>query len=330
MAKSNAKQKSDHALIYVVNGKDESLVGAEAQKLLDALIEPEQRVTGLLDVDGPEVSLADVLDELRTLPFLADKRVVVIRKADDFISRDQYRELLEKYFDAPCPTGILVLIVRSWRSNTRLARKLKSVGVLISITPPKRRELPQRLREYTRDAHGMTLSRDASELLVDMGGDDLTRLYSEVDKLALFADGSKSITAGHIEQLIGHNRMFGAFEVIDAILAGDPAVAADRLRRMFADDKSTEYTVVGAFAFHLRRMFQAKVLLDKGTGRARIESALRIWSNKDRFFSQIGQMPLTQIGGYLKRLGQTDYAIKTGRTTAPVAMEQLVLELAAC
>ena len=97
---------------------------------------------------------------------------------------------------------------------------------------------------------------------------------------------------------------------------------------MFADDKSTEYTVVGAFAFHLRRMFQAKALLEKGMGRGAVEKKLNIWSNTERFFAQIRQMPLEQIGEYLKRIGQTDYAIKTGRTKAPVAMEQLVLELA--
>ncbi len=231
MPKSNTKQKSEHALIYVLNGKDESLVGAEAQKLLDELIDPEERATSLLDVDGPDVSLAEVLDELRTLPFLAEKRVVVIRKADDFISRDRNRQLLEKYFDSPCPTGILVLVVRSWPSNTKLARKLKKVGVLISVTQPKRHELPRRLCEYTRDAHDMNLNRDAAELLVDLAGDDLTRLYREIDKLSLFAEGAKSITPEHIEQLTGHNRMFGAFEVIDAILTGDPAGAADRLRR---------------------------------------------------------------------------------------------------
>lgn len=330
MPRSKSKSENDRALIYVLNSKDESLVGAEAQRLLDELIEPEQRVTGLLDVDGRNVSLADVLDELRTLPFLAERRVVVVREADDFISRDQNRQLLEKYFDAPCPTGILVLIVRSWRSNTRLAQKLKKVGRLLSVAQPKRQELPQRLREYARESHDMNLNRDAAELLVELAGDDLTRLYSEIDKLSLFAEGAKTITPEHIEQLAGHNRIFGAFEVIDAILTGDAAGAADRLRRMFAEDKSTEYTVVGAFAFHLRRMFQAKALLDKGTGRAKIESVLRIWSNKERFFAQIRQMSLAQIGGYLKRLGQTDYAIKTGRTTAPVAMEQLVLELAAC
>jgi DNA polymerase III delta subunit len=40
-------------------------------------------------------------------------------------------------------------------------------------------------------------------------------------------------------------------------------------------------------------------------------------------------MDLKQIGEYLQQLAETDYAIKTGRTKAKVAMEQLVLKLAA-
>ena len=330
MPQSKTQSNDKRELIYVLNGKDDSLVGAEAQALLDKLIEPSQRVTGLLDVNGREVSLPEVLDELRTLPFLADKRVVIVRNADDFISRDRNRQLLEKYFDAPCSTGILILVVRSWRSNTKLARKLGKVGRLVSVSAPKARELPQRLVEYARDAHATGLNRVAAELLIDLVGNDLPRLYSEIDKLTLYAEGEKTITGEHIESLIGHNRIFGAFEVIDAVVAGRAAQAVDRLRRMFADDKSAEYTVVGAFAFHLRRMFGAKVLLEKGVRPAQITNTMRIWSNKDRFFTQIRKMPLSQIGEFLKHLGQTDHAIKTGREKTPVAMEQFVLELIAC
>ncbi|MBN2270927.1 MAG: DNA polymerase III subunit delta [Sedimentisphaerales bacterium] len=329
MPQSKAKSKSEHALIYVLSGKDEALVVAEARKLLDELIAPEQRVTGLLDVEGPGVSPADVLDELRTLPFLAERRVVLVRKADEFISKDDNRRILERYFDAPCSTGILVLLVRSWPSNTKLARKLKHAGVLISITEPKAYELPRRMIEYAAQAHRMKLDSQAAGLLIDLTGNDLPRLYGEIDKLALFAQGAETITSEHIAGLIGHSRIFGAFEVIDAIITGSPAAALDRLRRMFADDSSSEYTVVGAFAFHLRRMFQAKVLLDKGAPIKQIADSLRIWSNRDGFFTQVSRMSVRQIGRCLKRLGRTDYAIKTGRTTAPVAMEQLVLELAA-
>ncbi len=118
--------------------------------------------------------------------------------------------------------------------------------------------------------------------------------------------------------------------MIDAVIAGNPGAAVERLRGMFAQDKSTEFTVVGAFAHHSRRMFNAKALLNKGVYSGEVANRFRIWSHKDKFFAQLRQMSLKQIGGYLQQLAETDYAIKTGRTKAKVAMEQLVLQLSVC
>jgi len=314
-------------LIYVIAGKEQSLVSAECDKLLERLIEPQQRAVALFSADPKQVAVADVMDELRTLPFLAERRVVVVKDADKFISEN--RQLLENYFDNPCPTGVLILTVSSWPAGTRLAKKLQKVGKLISVAQPRPWQLPDRLIKYAFDAHNKELPHDAAELLVELTGDELGRLYSEVDKLALFADSEETITPQHVEQLIGHNRIFGAFAVIDACLAGDSAQAVDRLRNMFAEDRSAEYTVVGAFAFHFRRLFNAKMLFEKGAQPSEVATKLRIWGNKEGFFAQLRRMSLQQIGDTLQQLAQIDYAIKTGQSKAQVEIEKLALKLTA-
>ncbi len=324
MSKDTLRTKTKAELIYVIAGKEESLVSAECDKLLERLIEPQQRMVTLFSADPKQISAVDVVDELRTLPFLAERRVVVVKGADKFISEN--RQLLENYFDNPCPTGVLILTVSSWPTGTKLAKKLPKVGKLISVAQPKPWQLPDRLINYASDAHNKKLALDAAELLVELTGDELGRLYSEVDKLALFANSEKTITPQHVEQLIGHNRIFSAFAVIDACLAGDSAQAVDRLRNMFAEDSSAEYTVVGAFAFHFRRLFNAKVLFDKGVQPAEVAARLRIWGNKEGFFAQLRRMSLQQIGDTLQQLAQIDYAIKTGQTKAQVAIERLVFQ----
>jgi len=327
MPESKTKPEKKHELIYVIAGEENSLVGAECEKLLDRFLKPEQRATGLFNADPAEVSASTVLDELRTLPFLTNKRVVTIKAADKFVSEN--RHLLEKYFDNPCPTAVLILTVNSWDARTKLAKKLPKVGKLITVTQPKPWQLPNRLIKYTSDAHDKNLSKTTAELLIELTGDSLTRLYSEIDKLALFAHTEKTITPQHVESLIGHNRFFNAFAVIDACLAGSVAKAVERLRSMFQQDKSAGYTIVGAFAFHFRRMFNAKVLLQDGISTGEIAARLRIWGNKDSFFTQLRKMSLKQIGANLQRLAAMDYAIKTGQAKAEVAAEQFVLTLAA-
>jgi DNA polymerase-3 subunit delta len=183
--------------------------------------------------------------------------------------------------------------------------------------------------EYAKDSHDKKLNLSTAIILIELTGDELTRLYSEIDKLALYTGDQKIIAQRHVESLTGHNRLFNAFAVIDAIIAGNVGAAIERLRGMFEADKSTEYTVVGAFAYHIRKMFNAKILLDKGVHQNQIENRLRIWGNTNAFFQHLRQMSLKQVGKYLQHLGQTDYEIKTGQTQPKVAMEQFVLNLAA-
>ena len=325
MARKSSPKK-ENEFIFVIAGQDESSVSIEAEKVVDGLLEPGQRATGLFKTDGGEVSAAEVLDELRTVPFLTEKRVVLIKGADDFISRN--RPLLEKYFENPCATGVLVMTVGNWDARTRLAKMLPGVGRLISVTEPKRWELPGRLIRYAADAYGKSLTKEAAETLVELSGDNLGQLYTEVDKLAVFVGAERVITHSHVESLTGHNRLFGVFDVIDAVVAGDKAGALNRLRAMFAGDKSEEYKVVGAFAYHFRRMFNARVLLEDNVRPDEIATQLRIWSNRDGFFAQLRKVTLKQLGAGLKRLAAIDYAIKTGRARPQVVMEQFVLKLA--
>lgn len=312
--------------IYVIAGKDESLVGTRAQELVDELLDVEQRMTALLSVNGDEAVVSDVLDELRTVPFLADKRVVLVKNADGFVSKN--REILERYFEKPVGTGVLVLAVASWDARTRLAKMLPKVGSLIAMEQPKKWELPAHLMQYAATKHKIKLNRDAAEMLVELIGEELAQLYNELEKLILFARDEKVIRVDHVESLTGHHRIYDAFEVIDATIGGNAGQAITRLRNMFEQDKSAEYSVVGAFAFHLRRMFQARALLDKRINPAEIAKQLRIWYNKDRFFAQLQRTTLSQIATFLEELAAVDHATKTGQTQAAVAIEQLVLKLA--
>jgi DNA polymerase-3 subunit delta len=312
--------------IYVIVGKDESLVGARCQELLNELLEPEQRMTGLFSVDGDEAAIAEVLDELKTTPFLTDKRVVAVRGADGFVSKN--REILEKYFEKPASTGVLVLTVSTWDARTRLSKMLPKVGELIELTPPPRWKLPDHLVQHAAGKYRVRLNKDAAEMLIELIGEEPAQLYNEIEKLVLFARGEPAVRVDHVEALTGHHRIYGAFEVIDAMIGGRAGQAVSRLRNMFEEDKDSEYTAIGAFAFHLRRMFQAKALLEKRTNPAEIARQLRIWSNKDRFFAQLQQISLVQIAAFLEELAAIDHATKTGQGQAPILIEQLVLRLA--
>ena len=325
MAVKGNKTKQSTASICVVCGKDEFLVANQCEAILDELLTAEQRPMCLYQPRAEDAVVADVLDELRTLPFLADRRVVLIKDAGKFISAN--RETLEKYFDSPSPTGVLIMTVQTWPGNTRLAKKLAKVGRLVKVTDIARGRLGGYVANYAKREQSKDFGPGAAQLLVELVGDEPGRLCSEADKLAMYVGEKKNITVKDVEALTGHNRMFGAFAVIDAVTDGDVGAAVERLRNMFASDKQSEYKVVGAFCYHFRRLFKGRVLLDEGAGRGQIAKQLGLWGNVDGFFGQLARLKLESIGNVLDQLARIDYLIKPGQTDVKIAIEQLVLKL---
>lgn len=311
--------------IYVIAGKQQSLVNQACQKLLDELMPSEQRQQGLFTLDPEQLTPAELLDEVKTAGFLTDRKVVLLKNADSFISA--HRETLEKYFDNPAGGSILIFTVKTWQSNTRLAKKLSKTGELISISEPKGKNLNSYVADYAANEHNKQLTPAACELLVMLAGAKPGLLTGEIDKLAAYVGDKEKIEPADVEALSAGSTMLNVFEVIDLMTAGKTERAVSRLRTIFAEDKSAEYTIVGAFAYYFRKMFDAKVLLSRGVSPSQTAGKLRIWKNKREFFNAVGNLELKQIGGYISGLAETDYRIKTGRARAQTAIEQLVFEV---
>jgi DNA polymerase-3 subunit delta len=123
--------------IYALSG-DDSFLRREATHAIvraamdsgeakgDAGADDDEDELGVSRVAGPQAELARVLDEVRTLPFLAPRRVVIVEDADTFVTAN--RKELEAFAAQPSPTGVLVLSVKSWPSNTKLAKLVEQHG----------------------------------------------------------------------------------------------------------------------------------------------------------------------------------------------------------
>lgn len=326
MAKKTEKTKPAIGVPFrVIFGEDPFLVSRECQRLLDSLIEPQERQMALYEPKADQAQISDVLDELRTLPFLASKRVVVIKDAESFVKANT--ELLEEYLDNPSPFGVLILTSTSWDKRIRLHKKLQKTDGLTEVGKIYSNQLPAYITSYAQQNHGIRLDGQCCRLLVELVGDDPGRLCREMDKLAVYVSPAKTVSIQDIEALIGQNRMFDAFGVIDAVSAGQMGAAIGRLRAMFEADRDTEYTVVGAFGYHFRRLFRAKALMLRGDSSSQAALKAGVRFKKDEFLRQAGRFSLPQLGEILAELGRIDFGMKTGQTTASVAMERLILRI---
>jgi DNA polymerase-3 subunit delta len=328
MAKKVLKSGGDGILcVYVIYGKDRRLALEELQSVSDRVLGEADPQVCLSRYEGA-VEWADVLDDLCTLPFLSERRLVVIKDADAFITA--YRENLEKYLESPSETGVLVLMPDSFPKTTRLAKKVAKLGGLVNCEPVKPRDLPNYLVGYAKERHGLQLLRDGVEALVELVGEGANLLTNEIDKLATFLgsgeDAKKRIDLEVIHKLTGSNRQFNVFNVIDAMTVGKTSLALSRLDQMLSQNREAQYTVVGAFAWHIRRLYNARLMMNRGLGGQAIIKQLRIWSQGDRFIGQVKGLSLGKIAGILQGLTDLDYAVKTSARSVNDGLEKLIIE----
>ena len=100
--------------------------------------------------DSDSVSWADVRDELSTRTLFGGDgpRIVVVDHADKFVKEN--RERLEEYVGASNESGLLVLIVESWASNTRLYKAIDKTGLQIKCDATAARQNKQTMKNRFR------------------------------------------------------------------------------------------------------------------------------------------------------------------------------------
>jgi DNA polymerase-3 subunit delta len=246
---------------YLVRGDDASLVGQRVRDLLASLA-GENDVAMVAEEHGgsgvDEIDVAAVVDALTTPPFLADRRIVVLRDAGRLVAADAAR--LVTCLDDPLPGVTLVAAAGSGTIPAALVKAIERQGAVIDTAVGTGRARTQWLVDRLHEGPVRLDARAGSRLGEHLGG-DVSRMRGLLEALAAAYGEGASIDVERLEPFLGEAGAVAPWDLSDAIDAGDTPGALGALRRLF-----------GAGAFHplqvlaiLHRHYQAMLRLD-GSG----------------------------------------------------------------
>ncbi|HEY1375691.1 MAG TPA: DNA polymerase III subunit delta [Gemmataceae bacterium] len=312
--------------VYVLAG-DEPFLKRQVLAALDAAL------LGDADPDfartvhpGPTADWSAVRADLDTLPFLSPRRVVVIDQADPFVTK--YRPALEKYVGQPAKTGVLILDVKAWPANTKLAKLVPEAATIV-CKPPRPQDVVRWATDWAKTRHGKKLDADAAGWLVELVGPEMGLLDQEIAKLAAYAGDRPAISREDVDRLVGRSRAAEAFKIFDAIGLGQPAEALAILGRLL-DQGEEPLGLLGAFSWQLRRLARAARLHRAGRPLpAAIDAAgFQPWA-RDRVERQLRHLGRRRLDRVYDWLLEADLALKsTGALPERVVLERLVVRLA--
>jgi DNA polymerase-3 subunit delta len=305
-----------------------ALVGTDAllqQEALTAIARQMPAGAQRVDFDGENAELAAVLDELNTFAMFGGGKWVVVRNADELVTR--YRSQMEDYAAAPSDSAVLVLRFNSLPANQRIYKAIAKSGTIEKCQAPK--DLAGWAVERAKQSHQLTLGRDAAILLADLIGEDLGRINSELEKLALSSDSGK-IGAKEIAGAVAFQREREMWDLTNALAAGNGAEAISRWRQLVQGSSSAEFRAVTWLCIWLANVRKALGMLKEGKNAFTIGQALKIWPAdlQQKFVETarfLGERGLKQAVDLLAKI---DYQTKTGVGDAAENVERFLLTLA--
>ncbi len=328
-------------MLYILSGQDDFSIYQSLEEIKRKMGDQTMLVTNTTTLDGQQITL----DQLKTIcdasPFLAEKRLVIIKgllerfefkgkpsrrkKATSTDNSQNEAKLLAEYVSNIPDTTILVLIDGKISSNNPL---LKGLAGAEMRSFPLLRE-PQ-LRQWIQSRvarEGSSISPQAVDVLAKMVGSNLWIMSNEIDKLILFTAGRR-IEIEDVSKIVSYTQQTNVFAMIDAILESKVGLAQQLLQQLLQRGASSAY-LLAILAHQLQMIVRVKELRNQRKSQRDIQDRLGITAEfaLRRTLEQAVMYSWERLKEVYHKLLEADLAIKTGKYDDELALNILITEL---
>ena len=328
-------------MIYVFHGEDDFSSSEALKPLVQAVGTEDMRDSNVSRLDAGGFSLQSFGAAAMVVPFLADRRLVIVRgllaaAEGQRTGRRGRRAMTEDAGPAaglPAllgqlpPSTDVVFLDGKLAANNPLMASLKELGA----DQVKVREFPALHRDslggWIREraaGKGASIDSKAIAELADLVGPNLWAMDGEIEKLAIYA-GNRPITVDDIHALVQGNREANIFDLVDAIMDKRPNVALDLTYRMLNGGAGGPYLIT----MIVRQARMVAITQDLAARKVpQNEWASRIGTRSDfvvrKTSEQARRFTPEAVRGLYRLLLEADIAMKTSDTTDELALTELI------
>lgn len=319
--------------ICVVYGNEPFLKYEAVRHLREAVLDTDDAEFSFTRFDGAALLFPKLAEELSTVAmFGGGRRLVLVEDADPFVSKN--RPELEDYVDKPAKSGVLLLQVNTFPSNTKLYKKLSKTGLLIDCGGVAEKQIPAWIVRWSKLRHRTQIEPAAAGLLVELVGTEMGLIDQELAKLALMvpeptsrqeqeteekaSHGEKTgkktsrtvpktasptesalplITADLVGRSVGSWRHRTAYVMLDAALAGQTSKMLQELARLLAAGEQPT-GILAQIAKPLRQMAAAtRLIFDaEAAGKKMTVRTALAQAGANRYFLDTTEKQLCALG----------------------------------
>lgn len=329
----NQLRKKEIAPVYTLFGAETFLRDLAAKTIVELVLkESSLREFNETAFSLDETELQHALASAEQLPMMTERRVVQITnvKIAAASNRDNLKEekeqILASYLSNPSQTSVVIFIGDEIDKRRKVSKLLLENSTAVEFKLMEGNELANWVKDKFRE-FGATADEKALNYLIGLVGGNLRKLNTEIEKLAIAALPDTLVTYELVKELIPNTKEMSNFVMTDNLVSRKKSHTLQDLKKVL-DDGAEPLMLLGLIAHHFRRQFSVKELMNQGVDRREVAKIMRLpYGKQEDFLADARRTETETFSKILRRIAETDLAIKTSKATPRLQIEILFCEL---
>ncbi len=309
--------------LYLLYGEEAYLRRQYRDKLRAALV-PADDTMNCSVYSGKDINASEVVDLAGTMPFFAERRVIIIENSGWLKSgNDQFLALVKAIPD----TTYLILVEEETDKRSKLYKAVTANGYAALCEMQDEATLRKWVMGLLKKENKL-ITPDALTLLLDKTGTSMENIRREVEKLVCYKYYDEGITASDVEELCIVQIQNQIFDMVEAVAQKKQKQALKLYYNLLAL-KEAPMKILALIARQFNMLLQVKEMKSKGYHESDIarQTGLNPYYLKKKYIPQAAQFRQAQLETALKACVEAEEAVKTGRMPDLLSVELIIVSL---
>lgn len=306
---------------YLLYG-EEAYLKQQYKYNLEKALNPDGDTMNFSHYEGKGIDVKQLIDLCETMPFFADRRVVLLEDTGFFKNKsEELADYMKELPDYLC----MVFVESEVDKRNRMYKAVKACGTIAEFTRQDEKTLMRWAAGILGKAGKKITQRDM-ELLLTKTGTDMGNLRMELEKLICYTEGRDVVTAEDIEEICTTQTTNRIFDMVRAVTEKNQKRALDLYYDLLTL-KEPPMRILFLLAKQYRQLLQVKQFAEAGLAQPEMASKLGVPSFAVRNIASCARAyTISELEQAVKDFVDAEESVKTGRLEDKLSVELLIIK----
>ncbi|SET41957.1 DNA polymerase III, delta subunit [Natronincola peptidivorans] len=332
--KSNKIEK-----LYLLYGEEIYLAEGFIRYIKKQIVSPGFETLNFHVMDAKDFTMEKFIDACETLPFMAEKKLVLIQNLEVFQSKkksmteEEEKSIIAYLEKIPETTCLIFYGSTTIDARKKIVKEIQKHGNLIDFQKLNPKELKEWIEKRIEKAGKKTTRKEIEFFMenIDYVGKNASQslldIENEIKKITAYIGEKEVLELHDLENIFTSNFQNDIFKLMNDIEKKQPKEAMKRLNLMLHQGEPI-MKIAATLGNHVRNLYKTKLLLEEGYSSKMIASKLSIHPFvAGKCANQCRQFTMIDLEKLLNQFLAMDLAIKSGKMKDSIALELFIMEM---